>query len=68
MIKPGKRYTAIVKIIEIQDEHTEPIGNGYQSKTTPKTERDVINMVIRGSELENLKLKIKAHVDLAEEL
>jgi hypothetical protein len=58
----SKRYTAILKIVEVEERPG--TGRGDDKKF----ERETINIVVRAKDLDSMKTKLKAHIDLAEEL
>lgn len=62
----SKRYTAVIKLIRVEDVPPPPRGNvpGSEVKT-----RDVelANLVVRNTSLSNLIKAVKGHIDLVEE-
>lgn len=62
-----KRYTAVLKMVEIEE--TEPSRNDRGNvPAVRETDREVVNLVVRAKDMDSLKTKLKAHIDLAEEL
>lgn len=62
----SKRYTAVLKIVEV--ETTTPDRHMDRVERVKETDRAVVDLVVRGKDLDSLKNKLKAHIDLAEEL
>lgn len=57
-----KRYTAIVKVIEIEE--AVPRGTGRGDDKTIKQSQELLDIEVRASSLANIVAKIKGHVDL----
>jgi len=64
-----KRYTAVLKIVEIEKtQATTGTYRGGEVSPAVETDREVVKLEVRSKDLESLKAKLKAHIDLAEEL
>lgn len=64
----SKRYTAVLKIVEVETvQQTTGTYRGGEA-ALKETDRAVVDLVVRGKDLDSLKNKLKAHIDLAEEL
>lgn len=57
-----KRYTAIVKVIEVEE--TVHRGTGRGDDKTIKQSQELLDIEVRASSLANIVAKIKGHVDL----
>lgn len=64
-----EHYTALIEITKTSPEKREPTS-GYNAtpKVTPRSVTEVTRVVVRSTELFKLVEKIKAHVDLVEEI
>jgi hypothetical protein len=60
------RYTATVKIVQVEE--TSVRAAGHREEQRFKTTQEVIDIEVRAKDLESMKTKLKAHIDLAEEL
>lgn len=60
------RFTAVLEISAVRDEHETTTGNGYNSArvTVPRKVEEVVRLVIRADTLDALKEKVAAHIAL----
>lgn len=58
----SKRFTAVLKVVQVE----ENAGTGRGDDR--KVDHEVVNITVRAKTLESLQEKLKAHIDLAEEL
>ena len=60
----AKRYTAVLKIVEVEDH--EPAGQARRhTETAPvKTDSEILGVTLRSKSLEGLKTQLAAHVGL----
>jgi predicted component of viral defense system (DUF524 family) len=61
-----KRFTAVVKIIEVEDATVRAAG--HREPLEVQNKRELIDIEVRAKDLDSMKTKLKAHIDLAEEL
>lgn len=62
----AKRYTAVLKIVEVEDH--EPAGQARRhAETVPaKTDSEILAVTLRSKSLEGLKAQLAAHVGLVD--
>lgn len=67
--KPTKRYTAVIKIVEVTSvEYTESGYNKPTTKDIVSTDTELASIIVRAGNLETLKSDISAHVALVKDM
>lgn len=62
-----KRYTAIVKVVEVETTSNPNVSRGGKAEEI-KIDRELSSFTVRAGSLENLKKNLSAHVELIEEI
>ena len=61
-----KRYTAVLKIVEVEETPSSSSPRRHESGQTAKTDSEILSITVRNTSLEGLKTQLAAHVALAE--